>query len=136
MNHKAHEPAGGLLIRNDEFLKVLPHFLHIGGHPGTVDNDNLVTGDTVKVELPGPVLRRRMKLDLVEGPSGLVTEIDITARRSPLGRYVMFQSSEKKEQAGFGHEVLVGLVRQLGEVVGPAQGIASRGPIQIGAELP
>jgi len=77
-----------------------------------------------------------MKLDLVEGPCGLVAKIDITARRSPLGRYVVFQSPKKIEQAGFGHEMFVGLIRKFGQMVRPTQGIASKGPIQIGAELP
>ena len=57
VNHKAHEPARGALIRNDEFLQILPHSLHVGGHPRTVDNDNLVSGDTIQVNLSRPEFR-------------------------------------------------------------------------------
>ena len=108
MNHKAHEPG---LIRNDVLIQVLPHPLHVGEHPRTVDDYDLVTSDTIKVNLARPEFWRRMKLDLVKSTSGLVAEIDITARCSPLGRYVVFYLPKEVEQAGFGHKMLVGLVR-------------------------
>ena len=123
-------------IRNDVFLKIHLHPLHIGGHPRTVDDNNLVSGDTVEVDLARPKFLRWMKLDLVECPSGFVAEIDITARRPPLGRNVVFHLPKEEKQAGFRHEMLEGLVRKFGQVVRPTQGIASRGPIQIGAEFP
>jgi len=124
------------LIRNDVLLKVHLHPLHIGGHPGTVDNDNLVSGDAIQVDLSRPILPGTMKLDLVKSASGLVAEIDITVRCSPLGRYVVFHLPKEVKQAGFGHEMLVRLVRKPGQMVWPTQSTISRGPIQIGAELP
>jgi len=124
------------LIRNNEFLQIFPHSFQVVGHPRTVDNDNLVTGYTVKVDLPGPIFPGRMKLDLVEGPCGLVAQVDITVRCPPFGRYVVFHLAEKEKQTRLCHEVLVGLVRQLGQMIRPAQSTTSKGPIQIGAELP
>ena len=108
VNHKAHEPG---LIRNDVFLQIFLHSLHVGGNPRTVDNDNLISRNTIEGDLSRPKFRRWMKLDLVESPCGLVAEIDITVRRPPLRRYVVFQPTKKIEQTSFRHEVLVGLVR-------------------------
>ena len=123
-------------IRNDVLIQIFLHSLQVGGYPRTVDDDNLVTGQPVKVELPGPVLPGRMKLDLVEGPSGLVAEIDVPVGYFPLGRNVVFHLPKEVEQAGFRHEMLVRLVRKFGQMVWPTQLTTSRGPIQIGAELP
>ena len=124
------------LIKNDVLLKVHLHPLHIGGHPRTVDNDNLVSGYTIQADLSRPILPGRMKLNLVKSPCGLVAEIDVPVGYFPLGRNVVFHLPKEVEQAGFRHEMLVRLVRKFGQMVWPTQLTTSRGPIQIGAELP
>ena len=123
-------------IRNDILIQIFLHSLHVGGNPRTVDNDNLVSGYTVKANLARPKLWRRMKLDLVESASGLIAEIDVPVGYFPLGRNIVFQSPKEVEQAGFRHEMLVRLVRKFGQMIRPTQSTASMGPIQIGAELP
>ena len=62
----------GGLIRNDEAFQVLPHPINVIRQFGTIDDDDLVAGNPVQGEFPGPVLRGMRKLDLVHGPSGLV----------------------------------------------------------------
>ena len=92
MNHKSAKPGG--LIRNDEAFQILPHPINVIRQFGTIDDDDLVAGNPVQREFPGPVLRGMRKLDLVHGPRGLVAEIHVTGGHFPLGRNVMFHLPE------------------------------------------
>ena len=95
-------------IWNDKHLQILPHPVNIIRQFGTIDNDDLVTGNSVLIELARTVLWRMRKLDLVQCPSGLVAEIDVPVGYFPLGRNIVFELPKNPEQRGFGHKMPVG----------------------------
>ena len=96
------------LIGKNEPFKIFPHLTNIIRQFGTIDNDDLVTGNIVLAELARTVLWRMRKLDLVQCPSGLVAEIDVPVGYFPLGRNIVFELPKNPEQRGFGHKMPVG----------------------------
>jgi len=106
-----------VLIRNNESFQILPDLRNVRRQFRTVNDDYVVSGGPVLVELPGAELWRNMKFYFVEGSGGSVAEINVPFGYSPFGSDFVFHVPENPEQDRFGDEMFVGLARKLGQVV-------------------